>query len=344
MAIAIVRLSCGCAYAADAGATPAADAKRLQSEFIRAKSSDERRVIAEGMLELGPDGGRRLHGTARGECLKRLPTYSASFQRAAAKMVAGRFEKNNGPAEIEALRKTIREVAETSELTKELIEQKSDPARARLEELLVITPKEVLKADPEVASARAELVTLADWAERAAALVPEKDRGKLLPMPGQADIIAQLDAADTLAALMTVPLTPSDRQTLTANGPLATQIDPEEAKGIAKLNQIRILVGLPAQIIDLKLTTACRMHSEDMATKGFFAHESPVPGHETPWKRAAAAGTSANAENIFAGSSEGEAAIEGWWHSPGHHKNMLGGQRRTGLGRSGDQWTQLFGD
>ncbi|MFI5378131.1 MAG: CAP domain-containing protein [Tepidisphaerales bacterium] len=55
------------------------------------------------------------------------------------------------------------------------------------------------------------------------------------------------------------------------------------------------------------------------------------------------AGTSASAENIASGTGTGEGAIRMWWHSPGHHKNMLARQHRTGLGRSGNHWTQMFG-
>lgn len=345
-AVAIVGLVCGSAIAADAEAvaTPAAEARRLQEEFGRAKSPDERRAAAEALLVLSEDGGRRLHGAARGDFLKRLPRYSAAVQRACATAVAGRFEKGNPGAEIESLRKTIRDAAATTELTKAMIEQKSDPALARLEALLVVTPAQVLEADPELRAARAELLELADWAERAAALVPQKDRGKLPPMPGKAEVAKELDAADAIAAFAAVPLSPGDQQVLKANRQLTAQLDPEEARGMQRLNQIRFLVGLPMQAIDLKLVAACRVHSKDMATKNFFAHESPIAGREDPWKRAAAAGTSASAENIFMGMTDGESAIEGWWHSPGHHKNLLGVQRRTGLGRSGERWTQLFGD
>jgi uncharacterized protein YkwD len=120
-------------------------------------------------------------------------------------------------------------------------------------------------------------------------------------------------------------------------------LDPEEVRGIRRLNEIRLLVGLPAQATDLKLVAACRTHSEDMCREGFFAHESPVSGRETPWKRAQAAGTTASAENIAAGTDSGGGAVQMWWHSPGHHKNMLGGQPRTGLGRYERHWTQLFG-
>jgi uncharacterized protein YkwD len=328
---------------AESQPSAAAEARRLQGEFKRAQSADERAGIAAGLLGLGADGGRRLHAIARADFLQRLPKYSAGFQRAAADVLGQRAAGGDPAAEIAALRQTIREVAARAELTKEVIVEKSDPALARLEALLVVSAADVFAAQPPLAVQRAELLQLAAWAERAAAIVPEKDRGKLPPLPSAVAAAGELDAADELAALLAGPLTPADRQVLAGNAALARDLDPEEARGIQRLNQIRILVGLPAQAIDLGLVKACRLHSEDMATKGFFDHESPVAGRETPWKRAQAAGTSAGAENIAAGTESGVEAIRMWWHSPGHHKNMVGGHQRTGLGRSERHWTQLFG-
>ena len=328
----------------DAGvANPAPEARRLQGEYKRVKTLRERQEIAAALLGLGPDGGRRLHAIARGEFLKRLPTYSAAFQRTAADVLRRRAPAGDPTAEIAALRHTIHDVSKAAELTKELIEQKSDPALARLESLLAVTPADVLAADATLVASREELLVLAGWAEQAGSLVPEKERGKLPPLPGLAQAVGHLDAADELAAVLATPLSPADRQTLIANVPLARNLDPEEARGIQRLNQIRVLVGLPAQAIDPGLVAACRMHSEDMCTKDFFAHESPIAGRETPWKRAAIAGTTGSAENIAAGTQSGPEAVLMWWHSPGHHKNMLGDQKRTGLGRYERHWTQLFG-
>lgn len=329
--------------AADSGSSPAAEGRRLQGEFKRANSAAAREAAASALLELGADGGRRLHASARADFVHRLPTYSNGFQKAAEAVLKQRAPQGDVLAEITALRKTIRDVAARAALTKEMIEATSDPALARLEELLVVSAKEVLAARPELAAQRAELLQLADWTARAADLVPDKDRGRLPPLPTVAEIAAELEAADDLAALLAGPVSPADRQVLAANAARARDLDPEEARGIQRLNQIRILVGLPAQAVDPGLVKACRVHSEDMCTKGFFAHESPVAGRETPWKRAQAAGTSAGAENIAAGTESGPGAIQMWWHSPGHHKNMLGDHKRVGLGRYERHWTQLFG-
>jgi uncharacterized protein YkwD len=102
-------------------------------------------------------------------------------------------------------------------------------------------------------------------------------------------------------------------------------------------------VGLNALVLDPKLCTASRDHSQDMKEKNFFAHNSPVPGKESPWQRAKLAGTTASAENIYSGGSNPSGANKGWFFSPGHHKNMFGGHRRIGLGHYGGRWTQMFG-
>ena len=43
------------------------------------------------------------------------------------------------------------------------------------------------------------------------------------------------------------------------------------------------------------------------------------------------------------GCHDGRAANECWFHSPGHHANMLGNHVRIGMGRSGLYYTEAFG-
>ena len=323
--------------------TLAAEALRQQNAFRAAETDEERARIARILLILEADGGRRLHALVRKELTVRIPAFAAAAERAAAGLLKQRAGGGDVSAEIARLRQTIRDVAAVANLTKEMIVEKSDPALARLEELMLVTPAEILAAEPDLVSEQDALLQLAAWGEQAAELLPERDRRTLPALPGPEKLRDQLEAAVSYAATMAAPFSPADRQTLAANEALADSLDPEEARGIRRLNEIRLLVGLPAQATDLKLVAACRTHSEDMCREGFFAHESPVSGRETPWKRAQAAGTSASAENIAAGTDSGEGAVQMWWHSPGHHKNMLGDQPRTGLGRYERHWTQLFG-
>jgi len=69
---------------------------------------------------------------------------------------------------------------------------------------------------------------------------------------------------------------------------------------------------------------AARMHSEDMAVRGFFEHVNP--DGEEPWDRVAAAGLPdyrAGGENIAAGYVDAFEAHTGWVNSPGHRENLL---------------------
>ncbi len=113
------------------------------------------------------------------------------------------------------------------------------------------------------------------------------------------------------------------------NARLAEKLDPEEARAILALNLARNLLGLPALAIDLRLCEAAREHSQDMERLKFFSHESPVPGKKSFGDRAKLAGTTASAENIYAGAKSGKSAHAGWFHSPGHHKNQMGNSSRV---------------
>jgi uncharacterized protein YkwD len=134
------------------------------------------------------------------------------------------------------------------------------------------------------------------------------------------------------------------KATLAENTKLIGQLDQEEARAILACNLMRQLLGLNVLKIDLKLCEAARDHSADMRKLNFFAHESPVPGKKTPWDRAKNFGTSASAENIAVGYADGNLANLGWFHSPGHHKNMLGNHRRIAVGVAGQHYTEMFGN
>ena len=146
-----------------------------------------------------------------------------------------------------------------------------------------------------------------------------------------------------MVAQLAMPMAAQSRLVLAANARLAPQLDREEARAIVACNLTRNLLGLNVLAIDLKLAAAARDHPKDMKEHGFFAHESPVPGKTTPWDRAANFGTKASGENIAMGYGDGHAVNIGWFHSPGHHKNMLGEHRRIGVGRHGRYYTELFG-
>ena len=171
----------------------------------------------------------------------------------------------------------------------------------------------------------------------------EQTASRLEVAGGPAEPLDQMSLALERAAERAMPMSKASRSVLEANAAMAHQVGPLEADGIEYLNSVRLLVGLNALAIDVKLCDAARDHSKDMHEHGFFAHESPVEGKRTFGQRAANCGTSASAENIASGQHSGSSVILAWWHSPGHHKNMLRGAGRTALGRFENMWTQLFG-
>ena len=259
-----------------------------------------------------------------------------------------------GEARVDALRKQARAITARPELTKEMIHAELDPLLAELRTMLLPTPPKVFEHDATLAdeaeALRRQQRELDRWfdlcLEAAHALDGDADGRKhvarhgLPPLPATTD---DLDAALLDACLFALPLGAGDRRALEFNETLRPRTDPREFAGTLELNRIRLALGLGALRIDEKLGNAARDHSQDMFTLGFFAHESPVEGKRSFGDRASRAGTSASSENIAQGQTTGEGAIEGWWYSPGHHKNMLGGHARTGLGRFEHTWTQLFG-
>lgn len=133
------------------------------------------------------------------------------------------------------------------------------------------------------------------------------------------------------------------RPILEANRELGAWLDPAEHACIERLNIHRILLGLAPFEIDLRLAITGKKHSEEMAAKGYFAHESPTPELRTPWMRAARQLTKSNGECIASGPASGVAAFTGWYYSQGHHKIMIGGGPCVGVGRAGERWTLMTG-
>lgn len=119
-------------------------------------------------------------------------------------------------------------------------------------------------------------------------------------------------------------------------------------------NQERRKVGLQALKFEMRLTTAAKRHSQDMALQDYFSHKQPNGG--TPGDRITATGYqwSSYAENIAAGMSTPEAAVAGWMNSPGHRANILKPELKeigigyyfladdTGKVNYHHYWTQVF--
>ena len=322
-----------------------ARATKLLDQFTKPKiTSDEREQVVAKLLELGEDGPRRLLPLVSREFRSKGPAYLAHYEQAAAELVRSRFrDGRHSEAEVAELRRQVLSVSRGKNITKEAIVQTCDPARKKLEELLAVTPDEVFEHDPKIKTQREQLLTLRSWWEQAAAKLPDSKRDPVPKPPDQQAVENGLQEDEQLAAVMATPMSAADRAVLMNNRASAKLIDSSEAAGILDLNLLRVRLGIGALAIDPKLCSAARGHSKDMHDNHYFSHDSPTPGQRTPWDRARAAGTSASAENIAEGAGTPEGANELWWHSPGHHVNMMGAHHRIGLGHDHEMWTQMFG-
>lgn len=324
-------------------------------------SEDGRRAVAEELLAEGERGAAPLFNAVRVELEARgrryrkdVARFLRDFERAAPAVLRRRMGRE-GPRRVEVLREEVLTLSRGGDLQKETIPKEIDPRMAELRELLTLEPEDVfaavesLRDERERLQGEAEaLIAMFGYRERAEVVLLRTDSGRrLVELYPLADdprgFPDELAAGLAQRAWLATPMSGRDERVLNENAAIVESIEPEERAGIRELNRIRVLAGLPVLAIDVKLCAAGRGHSEDMVRLGFFSHTSPVPGKETPGKRAALAGTSGGAENIAAGQATGLGAIRAWWYSPGHHRNMMSGASRVGLGRHRDHWTQMFG-
>ncbi len=283
--------------------------------------------------------------------------YLRHFEKSAPETLGAHLVKK-ADEEIARLRAEALTVSAREPLEKHHITEEVDPRLARLGDLLLVSPAAVLERDPDLAREQQELVFARDglrdwwdvwrlaadgWIALDAAAARAGAGANKEPPPHPDPLQDEVDLEQEWLCLLATPMTERDRETLIANRDERVLILPEEYAGILVHNLIRIQLGLHAQRNDSKLCEAGRDHSKDMKELGFFAHESPVPDKKSPGDRAARFGTSAGAENIAWGMDTPRGAILAWWHSPGHHKNMLGGADRIGLGFFANFWTEMFG-
>ena len=336
---------------AAAPAVPSAQQRReimdWLNKFRRARGDPAARAQAVArILEIGPDAAAQLLASVSKELAPLHAKYRAAFLEATMVVLRARFETQD-PTEVDSLRETVLALGKDGDLTHEKIVANGDPAMARLSELLAVDRETVLKDTPLLQAQRDALLELGTYWQRATDALAEhaaKAAGEPAEKPPPTarfeDVLKDQEAISSLLALAR---NDSQRKILLVNADLAAKLPLEEARGILDLNRMRLLLGLKPLRIDLGLCDAARDHAKDMVTLRFFAHDSPVPGKASPWDRAKRFGTSAGAENIAGGCATGVGANRMWFHSPGHHKNMLGGHSRMGLGKHENTWVQMFG-
>lgn len=339
----LVVLTFASAGGADEGvkrpALTTAQKKQLQllvAEFRKSRTVAARVVTIDKAAEIDPIAVEPLAELVAKELHKELAPYRQQFLKAAATAAGARVNPST-VAEVTDLRMKVLELTKREELSKEAIVEFSDPALARLKEIILVDRAEVLAKNPDLENRRAALLESGKLWEACARYLQSDASGNAATFDNY------LSKEEEIATALAMPMDDRTRQVLATNAQMAPRLDPEEARCVLDLNLTRNLLGLPPVAIDPLLVATARDHSQDMEKHGFFAHESPVPGKKSPGDRAKLFNTSYSGENIAAGVIDGVAANRMWWHSPGHHKNMLGDHKRVGVGRSGRLWTEMFG-
>jgi uncharacterized protein YkwD len=337
----------------------------------RSAGSDfkKKQEICDKVLAFGPAAAPLINAVVERDLQAEYNKYSGKFQSQAVAVARQKTAKVD-MMKVVALRVAAHELQKLGEgFTKEVIVEKIDPLVVKLKQVFIVEPSEVLNKSPDLQAQRKKLETFGEMRDRCRALMPlppvkhvakkggAKNSGKANAEKSSPDkpvaekdseksppsFATALQSDEEIAASMATPQDARTRSVMAMNAKIAENLDPEEARAILELNLTRTLLGLPALVIDLRLCEAAREHSQDMDRLKFFSHESPVPGKRSFVDRAKLVGATANAENIFAGTSSGKSANEGWFHSPGHHRNQMGNAMRVGVGRSGTYFTQMFG-
>jgi len=317
---------------------------------------EERDAAARELVSKGPDAARQLASAVTTEFHRRHKkwvqahtSYLSLFEREASR--AGMERLRSAPAgEVEAQRAKLLRYSRSRGLTKEQVKGPCDAALFQLEELLQVSAAALFVEDEKLRNAQGDLLDeamdlewLAEVWDLAVVFAPEAEIKKLETCVFGGEVYKSLREAEEFMALAGIATEARDKGILADNQAVVGELRPEEYKGLFDLNRVRVLAGIGALKIDVKLCNAGRDHSKDMVEHDFFSHTSPIPGKRSVGDRARLAGTSGGAENIAAGQESGKGAIRAWWYSPGHHRNMMGGASRVGLGQHEDHWTQMFG-
>lgn len=331
-----------CVFLLTAGILPAAPPRAadeilaaVQTRLVEGGDMDE---LIDALDELPRAELKKLAADVEKAWVATRDSYASAFQAEARSQYSGRSRQENSKR-IRDLRQQFHEVRGMPEgPMKAALKSKSRPAIDELRELLLPSPARILEVGSQkLRQQRLLTLRLAEFREGVREVVVAT---------GEEDSEALITEAERQAAEECSGLDRDGLRIMDENRKIAAKAElPEpERLGIEDLNLMRLLVGLKAVRTDPKLCDAARGHSEDMQKLNFFAHQSPVPGKRSPSDRAARAGTSGGAENIYMGSTNPLSANKGWFYSPGHHKNMFNpGQGRVGLGNYGTRWTQMFG-
>jgi hypothetical protein len=94
---------------------------------------------------------------------------------------------------------------------------------------------------------------------------------------------------------------------------------------VEQTNEARSGEQLHGLTVNEKLTIAAQMKADDMATKGYFAHESPDGTTPWHWFREAGYEYAAAGENLAVNFTDSRDVTSAWLRSPTHRANIMNG-------------------
>jgi uncharacterized protein YkwD len=106
-----------------------------------------------------------------------------------------------------------------------------------------------------------------------------------------------------------------------------------EQKAANMVNAFRRKHGKGELKVNVKFCLSAQKHSEHESDLGKMSHDGFS-------QRAKESG--ANRENVAMGQNTIEEAVQAWFESEGHRKNILEAQREIGVGHDGKHWTMLL--
>ncbi|WYV00227.1 CAP domain-containing protein [Oceanobacillus sp. FSL H7-0719] len=118
-----------------------------------------------------------------------------------------------------------------------------------------------------------------------------------------------------------------------------------ELQVVELTNQERAKNGLQPLKVDNKLSEVAREKSRDMASNGYFDHNSPSYGSPFDMMKSFGISYRTAGENIAQGQKTPQEVVNAWMNSPGHRANILNGEfTHIGVGyvEQGNHWTQQF--
>ncbi len=333
----------------DDGATPLRPPKptaaqtREAKKFIAdlKKEKDEKKKLEMIYAQQSVYAQEEALKYLQAEAVTAVRAYQKTFGDAAKKAVAKQMKERRDPKVLAKVERV--KALQNTDFTGDQVREVIDPVIDEMLSVYWVEPLTITATDEKLAEARRELLEKTKlWN---ANVTMFSNMTHQYPLVAERPTIEEmLGLIEFDLVLASMPISPQGQKTLAMNRELAFMIDLQEAMCISYTNRYRILLGREPFLIDVAMCLACRDHSYDMARLGFFSHESQLPGKKSFGDRAKRFGVSGvSSENIFAGSSSGEGSAGAWFHSPGHHKNMMNGSKRVGVGRFNKHFTQMTG-